>query len=244
MESMDRNTPQPGAVIQRATSRFPTPGLGSGLVGLAAASLPLLNIFCSSFRAGSDGRFDGPTHGRIIRREALKTRPATRRRAKRRRAKKRMTVMRTTRWNEAEGGGIVTESDEAPTPPHPQMRTYLQMMTPANTVVSLTTLSWWVFLLWTRAELSSSGDCPSSDYLLSLQILLCDWCDSGYHTACLRPPLMIIPDGEWFCPPCQHVRPTSASSVSTTGRNHHRFSFYRSSCVTNYKSSCRTWTLL
>ncbi|KAG8539048.1 hypothetical protein GDO81_021551, partial [Engystomops pustulosus] len=37
-------------------------------------------------------------------------------------------------------------------------------------------------------------------------ILLCDSCDSGYHTACLRPPLMIIPDGEWFCPPCQHVR--------------------------------------
>ncbi|XP_077447655.1 remodeling and spacing factor 1 [Stigmatopora argus] len=37
-------------------------------------------------------------------------------------------------------------------------------------------------------------------------ILLCDWCDSGYHTACLRPPLMIIPDGEWFCPPCQHKK--------------------------------------
>ncbi|XP_049599075.1 remodeling and spacing factor 1 isoform X2 [Syngnathus scovelli] len=37
-------------------------------------------------------------------------------------------------------------------------------------------------------------------------ILLCDWCDSGYHTACLRPPLMLIPDGEWFCPPCQHKK--------------------------------------
>ncbi|MEQ2183967.1 hypothetical protein GOODEAATRI_003292, partial [Goodea atripinnis] len=36
-------------------------------------------------------------------------------------------------------------------------------------------------------------------------ILLCDLCDRGYHTACLRPPLMLIPDGEWFCPPCQHV---------------------------------------
>ncbi|XP_047247666.1 remodeling and spacing factor 1 isoform X1 [Girardinichthys multiradiatus] len=35
-------------------------------------------------------------------------------------------------------------------------------------------------------------------------ILLCDLCDRGYHTACLRPPLMLIPDGEWFCPPCQH----------------------------------------
>ncbi len=37
------------------------------------------------------------------------------------------------------------------------------------------------------------------------QILLCDKCDAGYHTACLRPPLMIIPDGDWFCPPCEHV---------------------------------------
>nr|XP_061818742.1 remodeling and spacing factor 1-like [Nerophis lumbriciformis] len=37
-------------------------------------------------------------------------------------------------------------------------------------------------------------------------ILLCDSCDSGYHTACLRPPLMIIPDGEWFCSPCQHKK--------------------------------------
>uniref|UniRef100_A0A8C4QGY9 Remodeling and spacing factor 1 n=1 Tax=Eptatretus burgeri TaxID=7764 RepID=A0A8C4QGY9_EPTBU len=37
-------------------------------------------------------------------------------------------------------------------------------------------------------------------------ILLCDTCDSGYHTACLRPALMLIPDGEWFCPPCQHQK--------------------------------------
>ena len=42
------------------------------------------------------------------------------------------------------------------------------------------------------------------------QILLCDKCDVGYHTACLRPPLMIIPDGHWFCPPCEQVRTWSA----------------------------------
>ncbi|XP_023214122.1 remodeling and spacing factor 1-like, partial [Centruroides sculpturatus] len=35
-------------------------------------------------------------------------------------------------------------------------------------------------------------------------ILLCDKCDSGFHTACLNPPLMIIPDGDWYCPPCEH----------------------------------------
>ncbi|KAG7251630.1 hypothetical protein CRUP_018208 [Coryphaenoides rupestris] len=44
----------------------------------------------------------------------------------------------------------------------------------------------------------------SSRGAVSPEILLCDSCDSGYHTACLRPPLMLIPDGEWYCPPCQH----------------------------------------
>lgn len=35
-------------------------------------------------------------------------------------------------------------------------------------------------------------------------ILLCDMCDDGYHTSCCLPPLMIVPDGDWFCPPCEH----------------------------------------
>lgn len=35
-------------------------------------------------------------------------------------------------------------------------------------------------------------------------ILLCDKCDDGYHTMCCIPPLMVIPDGDWFCPPCEH----------------------------------------
>ncbi|CAH1126968.1 unnamed protein product [Ceutorhynchus assimilis] len=36
-------------------------------------------------------------------------------------------------------------------------------------------------------------------------ILLCDKCDSGWHCSCLRPPLLVIPEGDWFCPPCQHI---------------------------------------
>lgn len=37
-------------------------------------------------------------------------------------------------------------------------------------------------------------------------VLLCDTCDSGWHCSCLRPPLLVIPEGEWFCPPCQHLK--------------------------------------
>ncbi|XP_040030630.2 remodeling and spacing factor 1 isoform X2 [Gasterosteus aculeatus] len=60
-------------------------------------------------------------------------------------------------------------------------------------------------------ESFKSGEIPSEDACSHCGlpnhpelILLCDSCDSGYHTACLRPPVMLIPDGEWFCPPCQH----------------------------------------
>ncbi|OQR67797.1 hypothetical protein BIW11_13305, partial [Tropilaelaps mercedesae] len=35
-------------------------------------------------------------------------------------------------------------------------------------------------------------------------ILLCDTCDAGWHMNCLRPPLLVIPLGNWYCPPCEH----------------------------------------
>ena len=36
-------------------------------------------------------------------------------------------------------------------------------------------------------------------------ILLCDNCNSGAHLSCLRPPLFTVPEGDWLCPPCEHV---------------------------------------
>ncbi|KAF9623039.1 hypothetical protein IFM89_036020 [Coptis chinensis] len=33
-------------------------------------------------------------------------------------------------------------------------------------------------------------------------VLLCDTCDSEYHTYCLVPPLARIPEGNWYCPSC------------------------------------------
>lgn len=37
-------------------------------------------------------------------------------------------------------------------------------------------------------------------------ILLCDTCDKGYHCSCLVPMLFLIPEGDWFCPPCQQQK--------------------------------------
>jgi hypothetical protein len=33
-------------------------------------------------------------------------------------------------------------------------------------------------------------------------MLLCDGCDEGWHMACLDPPLLATPVGDWFCPRC------------------------------------------
>jgi hypothetical protein len=34
-------------------------------------------------------------------------------------------------------------------------------------------------------------------------LLLCDRCDTGWHTTCLTPPLNSIPKGKWYCPRCK-----------------------------------------
>jgi site-specific DNA-cytosine methylase len=33
-------------------------------------------------------------------------------------------------------------------------------------------------------------------------MLLCDYCNAGYHTFCLQPPLTTVPPGDWVCPHC------------------------------------------
>ncbi|XP_047322173.1 methyl-CpG-binding domain-containing protein 9-like [Impatiens glandulifera] len=42
-------------------------------------------------------------------------------------------------------------------------------------------------------------------------VLLCDICDSEYHTYCLTPPLAKIPEGKWFCPLCISMKAKSKS---------------------------------
>lgn len=38
-------------------------------------------------------------------------------------------------------------------------------------------------------------------------LLLCDGCDNGFHTYCLDPPLLEIPEGNWFCSKCKPASP-------------------------------------
>uniref|UniRef100_A0A5F9D1B3 Bromodomain adjacent to zinc finger domain protein 1A n=1 Tax=Oryctolagus cuniculus TaxID=9986 RepID=A0A5F9D1B3_RABIT len=34
-------------------------------------------------------------------------------------------------------------------------------------------------------------------------MVLCDGCDRGHHTYCVRPKLKTVPEGDWFCPECR-----------------------------------------
>ncbi|XP_034530820.1 bromodomain adjacent to zinc finger domain protein 1A isoform X2 [Notolabrus celidotus] len=63
-------------------------------------------------------------------------------------------------------------------------------------------------ILWSRSVLNArcricrrKGDADN--------MLLCDSCDRGHHTHCLRPRLKSVPEGDWFCPDC---RPKQRSS--------------------------------
>ncbi|KAG9155512.1 hypothetical protein Leryth_009927 [Lithospermum erythrorhizon] len=44
-------------------------------------------------------------------------------------------------------------------------------------------------------------------------VLLCDGCDSEYHRYCLNPPLVKIPEGNWYCPSCVSGESTSQSTL-------------------------------
>ncbi|OVA06325.1 SET domain [Macleaya cordata] len=45
-------------------------------------------------------------------------------------------------------------------------------------------------------------ECGSGDN--ADELLLCDKCDRGFHLFCLRPILVSVPKGSWFCSSCTH----------------------------------------
>ncbi|XP_044974228.1 probable Histone-lysine N-methyltransferase ATXR5 [Hordeum vulgare subsp. vulgare] len=51
-----------------------------------------------------------------------------------------------------------------------------------------------------RHQMALCGACGAGDR--DEELLLCDICDRGRHTFCLRPILPAVPLGPWFCPDC------------------------------------------
>ncbi|KAK2992765.1 hypothetical protein RJ640_023278 [Escallonia rubra] len=57
-------------------------------------------------------------------------------------------------------------------------------------------------------------ECGSGEF--AAELLLCDQCDRGFHLFCLRPVLVSVPAGSWFCLSCSsHKRPKSFPLVQT-----------------------------
>ncbi|KVI08487.1 Zinc finger, FYVE/PHD-type, partial [Cynara cardunculus var. scolymus] len=47
------------------------------------------------------------------------------------------------------------------------------------------------------------------------QLLLCDKCDKAYHMLCLRPIVVRVPIGPWYCPACSDHPPPLKSFTQT-----------------------------
>ncbi|KAF6163632.1 hypothetical protein GIB67_036092 [Kingdonia uniflora] len=58
------------------------------------------------------------------------------------------------------------------------------------------------------------GKCGSGDQ--AEDVLLCDQCDKGFHMFCLRPIVVRVPIGPWFCPNCTDQRPPKCSPLMQT----------------------------
>ena len=53
-------------------------------------------------------------------------------------------------------------------------------------------------------------------------MLLCEGCHTGWHTACLQPPLQEVPAGAWYCPACTGTQPQTAQQAAEEGRRQRR----------------------
>jgi hypothetical protein len=71
-------------------------------------------------------------------------------------------------------------------------------------------------------------------------LLLCDRCDRGHHTFCLRPIAAKVPIGPWFCPVCAPPAkaPKSASFPRLPRRLHLAISLPRSPFFIFFLPSC------
>uniref|UniRef100_A0A7E4WBJ9 PHD-type domain-containing protein n=1 Tax=Panagrellus redivivus TaxID=6233 RepID=A0A7E4WBJ9_PANRE len=57
-----------------------------------------------------------------------------------------------------------------------------------------------------RKKATSQSRCQACEASTHWEVLLlCDMCDSAWHTFCLKPRLWYVPDDDWFCPMCQHA---------------------------------------
>ena len=67
-------------------------------------------------------------------------------------------------------------------------------------------------------------------------LIICDGCDSPIHMACVKPPLSVIPEGDWFCHFCQDKKGAVLSPMSQICTGKRRFSLEGRSGSCKYES--------
>ncbi|XP_030052560.1 bromodomain adjacent to zinc finger domain protein 2A [Microcaecilia unicolor] len=85
----------------------------------------------------------------------------------------------------------------------PRLRTWRQTLERCRSAAQVSlclyqlekSISWEKSITKVKCLVCRKGD--DDEYLL-----LCDFCDRGCHTYCLRPKITEVPEGDWFCPVC------------------------------------------
>lgn len=85
----------------------------------------------------------------------------------------------------------------------PRLRTWRQALDRCRSASQLSlcllqlekAIAWERSIIKVTCQVCRKGD--DDEYLL-----LCDGCDRGCHMFCLRPKVMQVPEGDWFCPTC------------------------------------------
>ncbi|XP_045816173.1 uncharacterized protein LOC123909384 [Trifolium pratense] len=70
------------------------------------------------------------------------------------------------------------------------------------------------------------------------RIVLCDGCDHGHHIYCMKPPLVSIPQGKWFCRKCDAGIKAISQAKKAYESNKLRTGEYISKTNANNKNNC------
>ncbi|KAJ4757552.1 Histone-lysine N-methyltransferase [Rhynchospora pubera] len=98
-----------------------------------------------------------------------------------------------------------TKRTAAPPPPARRFRSMEEVMRDAKRVDPLTREGY----SEVRCEQCRLGDGEN-------ELVLCDGCDKGFHIYCLRPIVVRVPTGSWFCPECQDSKPLTRFPITQT----------------------------
>jgi len=93
-----------------------------------------------------------------------------------------------------------------------------------------TSIAWDKSIMKASCQFCHGGDNENA-------LLLCDGCDKGYHTYCFKPPITVIPEGDWYCYECIN-KATGLRHCLVCGGQEGTNLVHCSSCPRAYHTNC------